>query len=236
MALSRVLAAALCCLAIVHGAVEVRVERGSGRGAGLPALPAAAAAGFPLPTLPLLEPHSCPLSGFLSGFQPALALHLPLLQAAVQIPATNSSETPSFVLLSHDDALLDSSWKIMWENILQASDARNPNGCRIPVTWVGARRLQATASQATACTWMLPGAARLPSEMCVFVPWSQRHVANPTLQPALMSAYCATQSHLFCPADPSAHPPVHMLAHCSAVCGQAGPRRGQLRSGAERIL
>lgn len=77
MAASRVLAAALCCLAIAHGAVE----------------------------------------------------------AAVQIPSTNSTEVPSFVLLSHDDALLDSSWRIMWETVLQASDARNPNGCRIPVTW-----------------------------------------------------------------------------------------------------
>ena len=29
----------------------------------------------------------------------------------------------------------------MWETVLKASDVRNPNGCRIPVTWVRAAAL-----------------------------------------------------------------------------------------------
>lgn len=34
-----------------------------------------------------------------------------------------------------DDNVLDSSWKAAYEDTIVAADARNPDGCRIPITW-----------------------------------------------------------------------------------------------------
>lgn len=42
---------------------------------------------------------------------------------------------PNLLLFSVDDNVLDSSWKAAYEDTIVAADARNPDGCRIPITW-----------------------------------------------------------------------------------------------------
>lgn len=42
---------------------------------------------------------------------------------------------PNFILFSQDDALTEDTWEVAYDQTILPSGARNPNGCRPPMTW-----------------------------------------------------------------------------------------------------
>lgn len=66
----------------------------------------------------------------LLGPKPARLLRLP--RPSLELDA---STPPNLLLFSVDDNVLDSSWKVAYEDTIAAAGARNPNGCRMPITW-----------------------------------------------------------------------------------------------------
>ncbi|KAL4421770.1 hypothetical protein ABPG77_009753 [Micractinium sp. CCAP 211/92] len=67
-----------------------------------------------------------------ASLSPAPAQLLRVLSPQEQLAASRS---PNLLLFSVDDNVLDSSWKAAYEDTIVAAGARNPNGCRIPITW-----------------------------------------------------------------------------------------------------
>ncbi|KAL4431468.1 hypothetical protein ABPG75_006724 [Micractinium tetrahymenae] len=67
----------------------------------------------------------------------AVALLGPAPARLIRAPPQNgeTASPPNLLLFSVDDNVMDSSWKAAYEDMVVASGARNPNGCRIPITW-----------------------------------------------------------------------------------------------------
>ncbi|KAL4447280.1 hypothetical protein ABPG77_007313 [Micractinium sp. CCAP 211/92] len=51
-----------------------------------------------------------------------------------------NSTVPSFVFFSIDGALMESAWQSGYTNFVRLVENRNPNGCRIPMTWFASKQ------------------------------------------------------------------------------------------------
>ncbi|EFN54084.1 hypothetical protein CHLNCDRAFT_136205 [Chlorella variabilis] len=47
----------------------------------------------------------------------------------------DESEVPNIVMFSVDDSLLDGTWGLAYDDVVLASGAQSPAGCRPPITW-----------------------------------------------------------------------------------------------------
>lgn len=89
----------------------------------------------PLPP-PLLPPRGMKtwLPRALLGAAAVAAVTAAVL-VGVLVSHHHRGRAPNFVLFSLDDSLTESTWKYVYNYTLVPSGARNPNGCRPPVTW-----------------------------------------------------------------------------------------------------
>lgn len=57
------------------------------------------------------------------------------------LAAGNEIPPPNVILVGLDGGILPSTWQLAYDETIVASGARNPNGCRIPMTWFTCYRL-----------------------------------------------------------------------------------------------
>lgn len=73
------------------------------------------------------------LQAFLSGNAPAPG-------GSPSSSEERNSSVPSFVFFSIDGALMESAWTSGYTNFVRLVENRNPNGCRIPMTWFASKQ------------------------------------------------------------------------------------------------